>query len=182
MKYLFASLLCALVVPAFASEITTTSMTTAPASSTSTSSALTDFSLMYSSLIKGTSYAGVGLMKEWDSGIGLGVRGYMPLTFDKDTQIYMGQVLMRVLFLNEANQMYLEPAYTQGFYNKASSSVRLFGMFGLTYGFNHQFTKNLMMGASLGVDYSTARATEQVLATSSSTFYNKVSVVGSYYF
>lgn len=182
MKNLIASLICALTIPAFASELTTTGMTVASATPASTSSALTDLSLMYSSLVKGTSYAGVGLMKEWDSGIGLGVRGYMPLTFDKDTQIYMGQVLMRVLFLNETNQMYFEPTYTQGFYNRASSSVRLFGMFGLTYGFNHQFTKNLMMGASLGVDYSTARATEQTLATSSSTFYNKVSVVGGYYF
>ena len=75
----------------------------------------------------------------------------------------------------------VEPAYTQGFYNRQGASVSYFPMFGGTVGFNHQFSKTLMVGASLGVDYSLNSVSEAQL-TSARTFYNKINVIGGYYF
>ncbi len=183
MKTCIAFMFSVLALPAFAAVTDTGSsgMMVSQAQPVRNAQNLTDFSLAYSSILKGSSYAGVGLMKEWDNGYALGVRGFMPLTFDKDTNVYMGQIALRMMLLNESNQIYVEPEYTQGFYNHVGQNTGYFNMFGAVVGFNHPFNKNFTLGASLGVDYALQTVTEQRL-TDTHTFYNKISVVGGYYF
>lgn len=139
----------------------------------------TEFGFQYSSLNDGSPYATVGMIREWDNGFAFGARGMMPMTYSKQAQAYVGQVLARFILLNTVDQMYIEPTLAFAHFNGDDSANFL--MYGASYGYLHKFTKTLAAGGSLGVDYANSRVTRDTVL-SQGTLYNKFSVVGSYYF
>lgn len=188
MKRLFSILLCTFATTAFAAETSTTSTANTTSLKTDVidiveakATNLTDLSFQYSSLNDGTAFAGVGLMHEWMSGVALGVRGYLPLQYTRNLQMYMGEIALRLMIQNDLTQMYFEPTLTQGFFND-NSGQSSFGMAGLGYGFSRQINKQFSVGALLGVEYSGARIRNDQVTYGTPTFYNKIALTGGYYF
>lgn len=179
MKSLLLILVCASSF-AFAAQEGEITMRTPGEQSTLTAQNLTEGGVSYTSLNDGSAYATVALIHEWSSGFGLGVRGFLPMQYTKQDSAYMGQVLARFIILNDANQIFVEPTVTQGFFNTPSQTLA-FTNAGFDIGYQRQIRPDISVGGRLGADYSNSRITGGELATAS-TIYNKIAVTGAYYF
>lgn len=182
MKLLLVTLLAAFATTAFAAEEGQITMANPEPTTNSLwkGENLTEASVQYSSINNGSVFAAVGLMHEWDNGFALGVRGYVPMQYTKQDAAYMAQIAARFLLMNDVNQMYVEGTVTEGFFNDAVGT-NSFQMIGADYGFTRKITKEISVGGVLGIDFSPTRIAQDTTA-SGSTFYNKIAVVGNYYF
>lgn len=102
------------------------------------------------------------------------------MSFTKQAQAYMGQILARFILLNEGDQIFIEPTITQGYYN-GEYQGGMFANLGGGIGYTHNYKKLWSFGAILGAEYSPWRISRDRMIEGS-TLYNKVAFTGSYYF
>lgn len=147
----------------------------------STTDNFTEIGAEYNSINDGTPFATLGLIHEFANGFSLGVRGDLPLRFKSQGEAYLGQVLGRFMLMNEINQMYLEPTITEAFFNGIGGAVN-FAMFGASYGYNRVIAKDLLVGAHIGMEYSSARVSQGQVFAGEGTLYSIIGLSSSYYF
>ena len=95
----------------------------------------------------------------------------------------MGELVARFMLINDTNQMYVEGTATQGFFNdQYQYGTTAFVMAGANYGYMRRINSDIKIGASIGIDYSTARISQDQLVTGAGIIYNKIALSGSYYF
>ncbi len=153
--------------------------TETPAYSIAPKTMATEFGIMSSSINSGTRFANVGIMRQWQNGFELGVRGLMPVDFERETQTYMGQLFMRFDFVNAVNVMFLETSLFQGFFSDFGTTA--FAGFGATYGYRRELMNDFTAGVNIGVDWSTSRISRDNISDVSA-LYSRLGVVGGYNF
>lgn len=181
MKAILLPLLFLVSMSAFAIQEGQSTMSAPTAATVSTEKAnLTEAGFHYSSINDGSAFATVGLIHEFANGFALGMRGFLPMQYTKQSQAYMGQLVSRFILLNENDQMYIEGTMAQGFFNGTYSGMP-FVTIGADYGYSHKINNQIALGGSLGIDYSNQRITQDDM-TNRRTLYSKFSLNGSYYF
>lgn len=139
----------------------------------------TEVGYMVSSLNSGSNFANISILREIADQMELGLRGLVPIDFDRETQVYMGQIFLRYNLVNAENVFYLEGSIFQGMLTDLNSS--LFAGFGGTYGYRRSFTPELSAGVNIGVDYSSSRITDNRFE-SQWTLISRLGLVGAYNF
>jgi hypothetical protein len=139
----------------------------------------TEVGYMVTSLNSGTNFANVGILRRISENFELGLRGLVPIDFDRQNQIYIGQAFVRYDMVNAENVFYLEGSLFQGMLTDYSTD--LFAGFGGTYGYRRAFTEELSAGANIGVDYSSGRIVDDRL-NYNWTLMSRLGIVGAYNF
>ncbi len=143
--------------------------------------ARTEFGWTTSSINNGSQFALLGFSWNISTNWELGLRGLIPMDFERDVQIYSAQALARYNFVNDKNIMYMEGQAIQSMFAFLGDN-RLFAGVGATYGYRRAITHELSAGVNVGVDYLSASIVRDYIANTNWTFYNRVAVTGAYNF
>jgi hypothetical protein len=145
-----------------------------------TNSMSTEVGFTLSSINRGSTLTSVALNREFGSWFTGGIRALLPAQFSNETQTYAAQIYGRFPILNNENVIYFEPQISQGIFSD-KNDMKPFAFLGLAYGYTRRFAGNFNAGINVGIDYSTARVTDEGLLNSSGVF-SRMGLTGGYYF
>ncbi len=144
------------------------------------SGAFTEVGIALTSMNNGSEFIAIGLLKDMASWFTIGARGFLPMDYAQDSNVYSAQLLGRFNLINDENVIYLEPAIAQNFFNSDAGSEP-FVTYGMGFGYVRRMTTSLTLGVSVAADYSEKRIRDNTI-DDIATFYNRLGFSFGYYF
>lgn len=140
----------------------------------------TEVGLTVSSINSGATFANLNLLRYFGESWAVGLRGLLPLDFDRENQVYQGQIFFRFDLVKKDHVIFMEGNISQGIYTYQGSN-ELFASMGAIYGYRYNISKELIVGANLGVDYASSHISRDRF-TSSNSLYSHMTVLGGFNF
>ncbi len=164
---------------AMASTSTSTSVLATPVDFTKTMSS--EIGMTVSSINRGSVFTSLAVNREFGDWFTGGLRALVPTEFSRETQTYVLQAYGRFPILNNENVIYFEPQISQGFLS-GNTDTSPFWLVGAAYGYNRRFAGNFTAGASVGVDFSSWRISEEGTSAGQRSLYSRIGLTGGYFF